>query len=391
MRFFKKIVAASLTSVILLSSTIMANAETSQVHNSEAQLQENTKLIEQKQAEKETLLTEVHNLQSELQTLENDIASNKEEMTGIEQKIAEIKQTIEKKKEEIVVLEDKVLARKGVMEERLVSMQHNDQASLVIEILVNSDSLSELVQRATAVTTILSADKSLLEQQKSDLKKIEEEKAAIDEQEKLLQEQYKTLSSNQAALEGNMQKRQEVLTAAQEKYDSVVSEITLAEEENAAIQEQIKQAQASLARDQQEAAARAATITQQAEAASAPAPAPAPAPSTATTSNTTSNNISTTNSGKEIYVSATAYSHEGSATGLTATGINIKANPNMKLIAVDPSVIPLGSRVWVEGYGEAIAGDTGGAIKGHKIDVLMPSTAACITWGRKTVRVVILD
>ena len=43
----------------------------------------------------------------------------------------------------------------------------------------------------------------------------------------------------------------------------------------------------------------------------------------------------------------------------------------MKLIAVDPSVIPLGSRVWVEGYGEAIAADTGGAIKGHKIDVLM--------------------
>ena len=43
----------------------------------------------------------------------------------------------------------------------------------------------------------------------------------------------------------------------------------------------------------------------------------------------------------------------------------------MKLIAVDPSVIPLGSKVWVEGYGVAIAGDTGGAIKGNKIDVLM--------------------
>jgi len=382
MRFFKKIVAASLTSVILLSTTIMANAETSQVH-SEAQLQENAELIEQKQAEKESLLTEVNNLQNELQTLENDITSNKEEMTNIEQKISEIKQTIEKKKEEIVVLEDKVLARKGVMEERLVSMQHNDQASLVIEILVNSDSFSELVQRATAVTTILSADKSLLEQQKEDLKKIENEKAAIVEQEDLLQEQYKTLSMNQAALEANLQKRQEVLTAVQEQYNTVVSTITLAEEENAAIQAQIDQAKARLANEQQEAAARATTITQQAEATQAPA---APAPKASNT-----NSTSSTNSGKEIYVSATAYSHEGSATGLTATGINIKANPNMKLIAVDPSVIPLGSRVWVEGYGEAIAGDTGGAIKGHKIDVLMPSTAACLSWGRKTVKVVILN
>ncbi len=43
----------------------------------------------------------------------------------------------------------------------------------------------------------------------------------------------------------------------------------------------------------------------------------------------------------------------------------------MKLIAVDPNVIPLGSKVWVEGYGYAIAGDTGGAIKGNKIDILV--------------------
>ena len=42
----------------------------------------------------------------------------------------------------------------------------------------------------------------------------------------------------------------------------------------------------------------------------------------------------------------------------------------MKVIAVDPSVIPLGTKVWVEGYGYAVAGDTGGAIKGNKIDVI---------------------
>ena len=47
----------------------------------------------------------------------------------------------------------------------------------------------------------------------------------------------------------------------------------------------------------------------------------------------------------------------------------------MKMIAVDPKVIPLGSKVWVEGYGEAIAGDTGGAIKGNRIDILLGSIA----------------
>ncbi|GAA3326735.1 hypothetical protein GCM10020331_063860 [Ectobacillus funiculus] len=59
---------------------------------------------------------------------------------------------------------------------------------------------------------------------------------------------------------------------------------------------------------------------------------------------------------------------------MTATGIDLRKDPNMKLIAVDPKVIPLGSKVWVEGYGEAIAGDTGGAIKGNRIDVLKTNT-----------------
>ena len=62
-------------------------------------------------------------------------------------------------------------------------------------------------------------------------------------------------------------------------------------------------------------------------------------------------------------------------------GHDLTANPNMKMIAVDPKVIPLGSKVWVEGYGEAIAGDTGGAIKGNRIDILLGSDSVCSKMG----------
>uniref|UniRef100_UPI0020BE9DEB 3D domain-containing protein n=1 Tax=Bacillus velezensis TaxID=492670 RepID=UPI0020BE9DEB len=72
---------------------------------------------------------------------------------------------------------------------------------------------------------------------------------------------------------------------------------------------------------------------------------------------------------------------------LTAMGHDLTANPNMKMIAVDPKVIPLGSKVWVEGYGEAMAGDTGGAIKGNRIHILLGSDSAAKKWGRKTVKV----
>lgn len=99
----------------------------------------------------------------------------------------------------------------------------------------------------------------------------------------------------------------------------------------------------------------------------------------------------TASEGKELLVTATAYTAycEG-CSGTTAYGIDLRANPDRKVIAVDPRVIPLGTKVWVEGYGEAIAGDTGGAIKGHKIDVFIPSYDRAMQWGVKKVKMKVL-
>ncbi|MGG1632479.1 MULTISPECIES: G5 and 3D domain-containing protein [Rossellomorea] len=96
--------------------------------------------------------------------------------------------------------------------------------------------------------------------------------------------------------------------------------------------------------------------------------------------------------GREFYVSSTAYTAScNGCSGYTATGLNLKSNPNVKVIAVDPSVIPLGTKVYVEGYGYAVAADTGGAIKGNKIDVFFPSKSDAYRWGRKTIKVKILN
>ena len=94
---------------------------------------------------------------------------------------------------------------------------------------------------------------------------------------------------------------------------------------------------------------------------------------------------------REFMVSTTAYTaYCRGCSGITKTGINLKRNPNLKVIAVDPRVIKLGTKVYVEGYGYAIAGDTGSAIKGNKIDVFMPNKTSALRWGRKTVKIKIL-
>ena len=82
-----------------------------------------------------------------------------------------------------------------------------------------------------------------------------------------------------------------------------------------------------------------------------------------------------------LYVESTAYS----GGGVTATGTVPVRDPNgISTIAVDPRVIPLGSLVYVEGYGKAIAADTGGAIKGNIVDLYVNSNEEAINvWGRK--------
>ncbi|MUV38011.1 uncharacterized protein JNUCC1_01819 [Lentibacillus sp. JNUCC-1] len=98
------------------------------------------------------------------------------------------------------------------------------------------------------------------------------------------------------------------------------------------------------------------------------------------------------NGSKTMTMTATAYSaYCNGCSGVTRTGINLKANPNKKVVAVDPNVIPLGTRVWVEGYGIAVAADTGGAIKGNRIDLHVPSQSQAMSFGYKKVKVKILD
>lgn len=81
-----------------------------------------------------------------------------------------------------------------------------------------------------------------------------------------------------------------------------------------------------------------------------------------------------------IIMEATAYTWTGNR---TATG----TWPSRGTVAVDPEVIPLGTKLHIEGYGEAIAADTGGDIKGQRVDLYMDSYEEAIRFGRREVQV----
>ncbi|WP_291633565.1 3D domain-containing protein [Clostridium sp.] len=102
---------------------------------------------------------------------------------------------------------------------------------------------------------------------------------------------------------------------------------------------------------------------------------------------------SSPSSGKTFTVKATAYCPvNGVTTSYTASGLKAVRNPNgISTIAVDPSVIPFGTKLYVEGYGNAIAADKGSAVKGKYIDVFFNTNAEARNWGVKYIKVQIQE
>ncbi len=101
-------------------------------------------------------------------------------------------------------------------------------------------------------------------------------------------------------------------------------------------------------------------------------------------------------SGRILTMTATAYTNSPSDTGkrpgdpgygITKSGTVARVGE----VAVDPRVIPLGTRLYVEGYGPAVAGDTGADIQGERIDEFYETRAECVQFGRRTVAVWIVQ
>lgn len=357
MQMKKRIILILFAGILCISSSMVTNAKADTLQGIQQKINQSAK-------EKQSVNKEIISIQQEMASLNTYISKNQKEMDDTQNKISTTNLLIEKKKEEIVSIENKMLARKAVMKKRLVALQHDNNLNLVIKVILDSKNFDDFLQRASAVQTLFNADEDILKAQQDDLSNIQADKREIDRQQQSLKNEQIALNKQQASLNQNLQKRQVSLSAMQDKYNQIDKTMAIAAQEKAGIEAQLKAAEEKIRQEQASARARVSHASP----------------------------VTTVQAGKGqvMYVTATAYTPQdcGSTTTL---GYNIRNNPNMKLIAVDPSVIPLGKKVWVEGYGVAIAGDTGGAINGYRIDVLMPTKAQAISWGRRTVKIVVLD
>ncbi|WP_427813635.1 3D domain-containing protein [Enterococcus sp. 22-H-5-01] len=365
-------------------------------------------------------------ISGEIQLALNDVNEKYQEVNDIREKISQNENKLTETKTEITATEQKIERRKTAIAERMKTAQVNGMNERSITALLEAKNLGEFLNRAFAMSVIQNTEKTKVAslgeakeqltelkatqektqtQLETDSKNLAAETAKLDDKMANLKQE---LADNKASLEKISQDkevekaRQAALKAQAEKAAKEAKEKAAAEKaqaEKAAQAAAAEKAQAE--KSAKEASAKAAA--QQAAKDAAQATAKASSAASSSTAATTSTSQQTTESsaqattpstpttsGRTLQMESTAYScAESVNTYFTAMGIDLRQNP--QVIAVDPSVIPLGSMVEVSGYGIAIAGDTGGAIKGNIIDCHFPTEEQCIQWGRRSVTVTIIS
>ncbi|USI67733.1 hypothetical protein LMK04_09715 [Lactococcus petauri] len=314
-------------------------------------------------ADESTINKDIENFQQQLNSELSQTNAIYAKATDLQNKLKTTQEKIASLNQEIERTEGKYNSLKETVAKQMRAMQaHGGASASVLNVVLNANDFHEAIQAWTNLSVILRAE---------------------DAQAKDLVDTQKNLETMQSSL---MQTKDELKTAQadyQEQAENLEESIhTLKNKmtDNQNILEEMK-AKAEMAKDT--------TVDENAD---QPKIEPLAskkneAPQVSEPKDTTITAPSS-DGGTSLTVSATAYSSDNGLGFITATGINLRQNP--MCIAVDPSVIPLGKMVEVPGYGIAIAGDTGGAIKGNIIDVHLPTTAQAQAWGRKTIQINVL-
>ena len=346
----------------------------------ENQLQQQSQAISQ---EVQSALTQVNETYQAVETLKSDIAENEARLVETKEEISQTQEAIERRKE--------------VVAERLRQLQVNRVNENKLFVLLESSSLQELINGVYAITLFQNAEKEAVESLESETAKLESLEATMEETQANLTQNQAALEEEAATFETRVQALQEQLATNQAALTTIANSkaVELARiEAEAAAQKQAeadaKKAAEEAQKEQTQTNVNQNTSTNQSvsKPSTTTPSTPQPAPSVEETPVVEDKPTST---GKVLYMESTAYSYtEPGSSYYTALGIDLRQNS--QVVAVDPNVIPLGTLVEVEGYGIALAADTGGAIKGNILDVHLGSVEACRQWGRRfNVKVTILD
>jgi peptidoglycan DL-endopeptidase CwlO len=425
----KRLTAITLATTMVLGSSFFgfeSHAETEKdLHNIQAERSDIKANLSATEEKMNGIISEITQLNQEIQQVTQVLTEKQALVDQTEVEINSTTAEINQLQEEIKELEKSIEKRYNILRNRASSYQLSGGSVNYLEVIFGSESFGDFISRVSTVNKIVESDAAIMEQLDKDIQKVEEnQKLSMeklndlnvmkDEQEKALlviQEQKEINENSKVALANKQGELQGLVTELKSKdlnlanlEENVKQKILAAEEKakEASKQESKKVVVTSTASTSSTDNIKTSNSSKSSTSTKPKVEEPKKVEKNTETSASASSEPKAEQKNtvekkpekkvekekKTITVNATAYTVDSAGgSGKTYTGIDLKKNPNTKVIAVDPKVIPLGSVVHVEGYGYAIAGDIGSAIKGNKIDVYVPTHQAAVNWGVRTVKI----
>ncbi len=311
-----------------------------------SELGQTSQQIDDLQSQSQSLDASYQQALADLVSVDSEVSRYNNEIADVNQRRADLQASIQQQQQQLQGTQKQLDDRQATLQKRLLGSYKSDDVGY-LDVVMGANNFSDLINRVDMINTIAESDRGLIDS-------IKEAKQSLEDNINSLAGKQKELDS----LAGDLNSAQQSLVAAKTHQQSVVDSLKSQKLAN----------DGQLANLQAQAASIESRMNQ------------IQSSSSSGSSGGDGDYSPPPGGGATITVQATAYCLAGS----TATGMPVGRG----IIAVDPSVIPLGARVHVSGYGDAVAADTGGAIVGNRIDVWLPCGEA-YAWGNRTVTVTI--
>jgi 3D (Asp-Asp-Asp) domain-containing protein/septal ring factor EnvC (AmiA/AmiB activator) len=296
----------------------------------------------------------------ELFALESRLRKSERRVAQLKVRVQELERQEESARNQLEVARSSETAAQEALAERVRTLYIEGEPE-PLEIILGATSLDELIDAIDSVNRLADHDERIIEQVQNARRSLRAALRELAVQQEELRQLTRAAETARATLARARDEKAAYLASLVRQRDLNTREI------------------ASLTARARAAEERAAVI-----AAATPQPSEAPAPSSSSQPGPSPSGVDVSpEPGRQVTVSATKYCLRGT----TATGIPVQHG----VIATDPAYIPLGTRLYVPGYGEGVAADTGGAVRGWTIDLWVESCVEASAYGRQTVTITIYD
>ncbi len=296
--------------------------------------------------ENSTLATRSRSAVVELYALESRLSAAQARVASLRTQSLAVQREQASARQHLAIVHRVLAVSQQHLRARLVELYEGDEPHGTLAIFLGAQSLGDVVTRLDHLGNFAAQDRTMIREAHTARLSLRKLTRSLATRASRLKELESSAAAAAASLKSARQDRLGYIAGLRSQQRLNASQIS------------------SLDRQASEADARAHELAAQQAVSPPPAPVQAPAPS---------------GGARAMTVVSTAYA----LTGTTATGIPVGPG----IVAVDPTVIPLGTRMTIPGYGEGVAADTGSAIQGAMIDVWVPTEAQAIIWGRKTLTI----